>query len=244
MKVWVAPKTTRKLFGWPFNSFVSEAWIHNQRGLIKQLRKPAKVRPADGSPIRGSFSEHTQKASSELPGSSPGSRSVSCSLAQSACNHRVIAGVQVLPAQVVAAKLLQNPAQLSLLCSSLQESFAFDPAAAGLLLYATADAGPHLSIPAAQSSSDSLVDESSSALVGRAPAAAEADGMGWGGQHTGVLDVLGPQQGSLSAPMLPRMPAGLAHMGSQQCYEALAAVARSIGRVAYQSGLPSVLPLH
>ena len=144
---------------------------------------------------------------------------------------------------MVAAKLLQNPAQLSLLCSSLQESFAFDPAAAGLLLYATADAGPHLSIPAAQSSSDSLDDESSSALVGRASAAARADGMGGGGQHTGVLDVLGPQQRSLSAPMLPRMPAGLAHIGSQQCYEALAAVTRSIGRVASQSGLLSVLHL-
>ena len=54
---------------------------------------------------------------------------------------------------------------------------------------------------------------------------------------------LGRSKGPLSAPMLPRMPAGLAHLGSQQCYEALAAVARSIGRVACQSGLPSVLLL-
>ena len=152
--------------------------------------------------------------------------------------------MQVLPAQVVAAKLLQNPAQLSLLCSSLQECFAFDPAAAGLLLYATADAGPHLSNPAAQPLSDSLDDLSSSTMVSRAPAAAVAGDTQGSGQHTGALDALWPQQGSLSAPMLPRMPAGLAHAGSQQCYEALAAVARSIGLVAYQSGLPSVLPLH
>ena len=151
--------------------------------------------------------------------------------------------MQVLPAQVVAAKLLQNPAQLSLLCSRLQECFAFDSAAAGLLLYATADSGPHLSIPAAQPSSDNSEDTSSSTLVSGAPAAAEADGMEGDRQHTGALDVFGPQQGSLSAPMLPRMPAGLAHAGSQQGYEALAAVARSIGRVAYRSGLLSVLHL-
>ncbi len=121
---------------------------------------------------------------------------------------------------------------------------AFDPAAAGLLLYATADAGPHLSNPAAQPLSDSLDDLSSSTMVSRAPAAAVAGDTQGSGQHTGALDALWPQQGSQSAPMLPRMPAGLAHAGSQQCYEALAAVARSIGRVAYQSGLPSVLPLH
>ena len=151
--------------------------------------------------------------------------------------------MQVLPAQVVAAKLLQNPAQLALVCSSLQECFAFDPAAAGLLLYATADAGPHLSIPAAQPSSHSPDDIRSSTLVCSAPAAEEADGMERSSQHAGASDVLGLQQGALSAPMLPRMPAGLAHVGSQQCYEAVAAVARSIGRVARQSGLPSVLTL-
>ena len=151
--------------------------------------------------------------------------------------------MQVLPAQAVEAKLLQTPAQLSLLCSSLQQCFAFDPAAAGLLLYATADAGPHLSIPAAQPSFDSPDDMSSSTLVDSAPAATEAYGMERSGWRAGASDVLGLQQGSLSAPMLPRMPAGLAHVGSQQCYEALAAVARSIGRAAHQSGLPSVLHL-
>ena len=150
--------------------------------------------------------------------------------------------MQVLPAHAVAAKLLQNPAQLSLLCSSLQQCFAFEPAAAGLLLYATADAGPHLSIPAAQPSSDSTDDMSSSTLVGSAPASSEADDMERSGRRAGASDVLGPQQGSLSAPMLPRMPAGLAHAGSQQCYEALAAVARSVGRAAHKSGAPSVSP--
>ena len=104
--------------------------------------------------------------------------------------------MQVLPAQVVAAKLLQSPAQLALLCSSLQECFAFDPAAAGLLLYATADAGPHLSIPAAQPLSVSLDNKSSSTLASSTPAAAEVDGMERSQQDAGALDVLGPQQGS------------------------------------------------
>ena len=143
--------------------------------------------------------------------------------------------MQVLPAGDVAAKLLQSPAQLSLLCSSLRQCFAFDQAAAGLLLYAGDDAGPHLSIPAAQPKMASLEDLHSGSTPGREVPEAPSAVIQSRGQSVPAKQEA-TAQGSLSAPMLPRMPAGLAHVGSQQCYEALAAVARSIGHVALTAG--------
>jgi len=146
--------------------------------------------------------------------------------------------MQVLPAGDVASKLLQSPAQLSLVCSSLQQCFAFDQAAAGLLLYAVPDTGPHLTVPAAQPEEASLEGrENISQPNTEAPAAPSASLQG---SQLSEPDRHSSEstQRSLSAPMLPRLPAGLAHVGSQQCYEALAAVARSIGHVACSSGMP------
>ena len=143
--------------------------------------------------------------------------------------------MQVLPAADVAAQLLQSPAQLSLLVSSLQQCFAFDQAAAGLLLYAGPDAGPHQSIPAAQPEQPGLEHlRSSSNPEAEAPGAAAAALQSR--QRSPLATEAATAPGSMSAPMLPRMPAGLAHVGSQQCYEALAAVARSIGRAALTAG--------
>ncbi len=142
----------------------------------------------------------------------------------------------MLPAADVAAKLLQSPAQLSLPCSSLQQCFAFDQAAAGLLLYAGADPGPHLSIPAAQPERASLESLHSSNQPGTEVPEASSAAIQSREQNAPAKQAA-TAQGSLSAPMLPRMPAGLAHVGSQQCYEALAAVARSIGHVALTAGM-------
>lgn len=144
--------------------------------------------------------------------------------------------MQVLPAGDVAAKLLQSPAQLSLLCSSLQQCFAFDQAAAGLLLYAGAEPAPHLSIPAAQPEGASMGDSHSSSKLESGKNEAKAAAIQSREQSAPAKQAAIAQE-SLSAPMLPRMPAGLAHVGSQQCYEALAAVARSIGHVALTAGM-------
>ncbi|CAL5218647.1 g350 [Coccomyxa viridis] len=149
--------------------------------------------------------------------------------------RRLSTAIQVLPAGDVAAKLLQSPAQLSLLCSSLQQCFAFDQAAAGLLLYAGAEPAPHLSIPAAQPEGASMGDSHSSSKLESGKNEAKAAAIQSREQSAPAKQAAIAQE-SLSAPMLPRMPAGLAHVGSQQCYEALAAVARSIGHVALTAG--------
>lgn len=144
----------------------------------------------------------------------------------------------MLPAQDVAAKLLQSPAQLSLVCSNLQECFAFNQAAAGLLLYATPDSGPHLATQSAQPLAES--PQGAEGSIVPSSETAQADFSAAENRQVAVPDRgrMNPGQGSLSAPLLPRMPAGLAHVGTQQGYKALAAVARGIGRVALESGLP------
>ena len=161
-----------------------------------------------------------------------------CSHQAQRCLGLIPLFTQVLPAHDVAAKLLQSPAQLSLVCSSLQECFAFNQAAAGLLLYATPNHGPHLALPAAQPLAESPQGAEGSIVPSSETAEADvsaAENRQVAGPDRGGMN---PGQGSLSAPLLPRMPAGLAHVGTQQGYEALAAVARGIGCVALKSGMP------
>ena len=129
--------------------------------------------------------------------------------------------------QLVASQVLQNPVQLGLLCTSLCQCFEFDRTAAGLLLHAPQESGSHTTklLTSSHSTAGSAQDSAN---------IAEAEGE----QHAEERRPEQPeeQQAALSAILLPRMPNGLAHISTQERYEAIAGVARTAGRVASLAG--------
>lgn len=130
--------------------------------------------------------------------------------------------------QLVATQVLQNPVQLGLLCTSLCQCFEFDRTAAGLLLHAPQEGGSHTSkaLPSNHSEAGSAQDG--------ATCREGAEGR----QQTPERrhDQSEEQHAAFSAILLPRMPNGLAHISSQERYEAVAGVARTAGRVASLAG--------
>ncbi len=133
--------------------------------------------------------------------------------------------------QLVASQVLQSPVQLGLLCTSLCQCFKFDRTAAGLLLHAPQEGGSHTTKALPSSEAGSAEGAATDAEVRlqsgeQQPASAQE-------QH--------PAQ---SAILLPRMPNGLAHISSQESYEAVASVARTAGRVASLAGESHTGRLH
>lgn len=138
-----------------------------------------------------------------------------------------VLALQVADVQLVASRVLQNPVQLSLLCTSMCQCFEFDRTAAGLLLHTPQMGGTH--------SSTALQPADSAASQDTAPSPKEAEHA----QHDSNADrqVDKPQGLQPGLVSLPRMPAGLAHISSQAAYEAVAGVARTAGRVAALAGV-------
>ncbi|KAK9867939.1 hypothetical protein WJX84_006608 [Apatococcus fuscideae] len=103
--------------------------------------------------------------------------------------------------------LLTNPAQLSALCSALVHCFDFSPSAAALLFGLRAND-----------------EEGGGVLPGTAATGAPSWPAGAGPENPPA------------AVLLPRMPAGLALLGDPSSYEAVAGVARGMGRAASSAG--------
>ena len=125
---------------------------------------------------------------------------------------------QVADVELVASRVLQNPVQLGLLCTSLCQCFEFDGAAAGLLLHAPQEAGTHVAQPPRRIEAGSTA----SATEGDAQLDREQQSE--------------RPQAALSAISLPRMPVGLSRMSSQASYDAVAGISRTAGRVASLAG--------
>ncbi|GLC59559.1 hypothetical protein PLESTB_001500300 [Pleodorina starrii] len=106
--------------------------------------------------------------------------------------------------------LLLRPAALTDLLTGLFRCFAFDRNAATLVLHLRGEAGSY---------APAIVAAPAAAGAAAAPAAAVAAAAALAG-------------GAAAAAELPRMPLGLLHLASQRSYAALAAVARSLGRLA------------
>ncbi len=111
------------------------------------------------------------------------------------------------------AWLLSRPAALGDAAAGLLALFAFEPAAAPLLLRLRGEPGAHVA-PSAAALALPASSSSSGAAAPRAAAVAAAD------------------LAAGSAAELPRMPFGLRHLASSRAYGAAADVARSLGRMA------------
>ncbi|CAL8470133.1 g9675 [Coccomyxa elongata] len=135
--------------------------------------------------------------------------------------NRLAAALQVADVQLVASRVLQNPVQLGLLCTSLCQCFEFDGAAAGSLLHAPHEGGTHVAQPPRRIE------------AGIAEGATEDDAEG---RQPHKERQSARPQAALSAISLPRMPIGLSHMSSQAAYDAVAGIARTAGRVASLAG--------
>ena len=167
------------------------------------------------------------------------SRFIDCILSQQAV-------VQVaLPAG--AADLLSNARHRASLCSTLLQCFAFDRAAAPLLLFSgAADGGGSYggalapALPADVSRQDVAKDAdmpSASSTGGAARAmhgTADVPATATSREPDSVSRArMGSNAaGRLMAVLLPRMPAGLLYVASPRAYEALARVPRTLGRLA------------
>ena len=170
-------------------------------------------------------------------------------------------GVQVSPAEDAAAALLANAGHRAALCSALQRCFAFDRAAAPLLLYSAGHEGggnysnANLALPmsaspsadsrqAASGGSAALPPNGTADAPAIAAAAAENGAVAMHASLEGSADAADASSGaglypalaasvaSAPAALLPRMPAGLLYVATARAYEALARIPRTIGRLA------------
>lgn len=128
---------------------------------------------------------------------------------------------QVAEVRLVASRVLQNPVQLGLLCTSLCQCFEFDGPAAGLLLHAPQEGGTHVAQPARRIEAGCAEGAIADNAEERQPNEDQQS------ERT---------QAALSTILLPRMPVGLSHMSSQAAYDAVAGIARTAGRVASMAG--------
>lgn len=132
----------------------------------------------------------------------------------------------------VSEQLLQRPATLSALVSSLLSAFAVEPAGASVLLHTRAPLGSYaepapLQLPsAAARAGTGDAGSSSSSGGGMAGSSAPSAASAAGAPST-------PAPGG--AILMPRMPLMLAHLGSHRNYLAAASVARAVGRLARAS---------
>lgn len=165
--------------------------------------------------------------------------------------------MQAAPAATVADAVLANPARRATLASAFCAAFDFERAAAPLLLHAGAsDAGPRSLISAGADADDEADYGASDGASGSAPAAAGAVAGGTAAQvpapedgSTAAAEWMTAAAAAAAAPgraedvagqaaaaALPRMPMGLAFVGSRRAYTALATAMRLIGRLAVSAG--------
>lgn len=152
---------------------------------------------------------------------------------------------------MVASNVLQNPAQLALLCSSLRQCFEFDRASAALLQHAPQEAGAYAAralLPSNQPAASERITDQQTPQTVQHSATSEADL----GAQSGITARGGVSarksrqpQSDLAAVLLPRMPPGLANISTHAKYEAVAGIARTAGRIASLAGKakqpPSIL---
>ena len=170
------------------------------------------------------------------------------------------ADTQVSPPEDAAADLLSNVRHRTSLCSALLRCYAFDRAAAPLLLHsAGAEGGGSYggavltlmdpASPPAEGQQDAAEggDELPHSGTDDGPVVMSAAENGTAGSAASVTESVDtaeagaagdgtpPRAGAMagaSAVLLPRLPAGLLYVATPRAYEALARIPRSLGRLA------------
>ncbi len=139
---------------------------------------------------------------------------------------------------MVAGAVLANPGRRAVLAAAFCTAFEFKRAAAPLLLHAGAsDAGPRASAAISEAAAP---DGASSG--GGVPVTEEdaADSLGVAATSPGSAAAAArdadAMAGRTAAAALPRMPMGLAYVGSRRAYGALATAMRLTGRLAVLAG--------
>ena len=170
---------------------------------------------------------------------------------------------QAAPPAALAGALIHDPGRLAALCAALCQCSAFEKSSAGLLLFAVPEGSAYvptarktLGPDRARAGDPSTASQAQAAVAGTmhgTPAAQEPEARAEysaAGASQAAADVApsetgqdaepGQEQGSASvgppAVLLPRMPMGLALAADPRTYQALAGVARGMGRMAAAAG--------
>lgn len=142
---------------------------------------------------------------------------------------------QVAPPSWFAAHILGHPSRLTALFNALIEAFEFDQSAGALLLHAPPEAGAAYEAGKLRPDPKALQPQ-----PGQQHTLQLADGgpqfSSSGSSRAVATAAVALQGGGAAAPLLPRMPLGLALIQTSKAYEAVAGVCRAAAAVAAAAG--------